>query len=94
MSNKRANGSQIETLNKCINTHIKPFLFCKENFAEKSSSLFQHVKEPILHGNSACFALQNRHYCIVKQSVSLFTCVFLYKQKGFYGHTIKGAKVA
>ncbi len=56
MSNKRANGSQIETLNKCINTHIKPFLFCKENFAEKSSSLFQHVKEPILQHKRACFA--------------------------------------
>ncbi len=67
MSNKRANGCQIETLNKCINTHIKPFLFCKENFAEKSSSLFQHVKEPILQHKSACFAQQNRHFYIVKQ---------------------------
>ena len=62
MSNKRANGSKIETLNKCINTHIKPFLFCKENFAEKSSSLFQHVKEPILQRKSACFTEQKRHF--------------------------------
>ena len=28
--------------------------------------LFCYAKEPILQGNNACFALQNRHYYNIK----------------------------
>nr|WP_273159772.1 hypothetical protein [Prevotella aurantiaca] len=50
--------------------------------------LFCVVKEPILHYKSACFALQNRRFCNVKQQLPVFTCAFIYKKKKYDGSII------
>ena len=41
-------------------------LFNNLNIKMLKKHLFCYAKEPILQGNSACFALQNRHYYNIK----------------------------